>query len=96
LGNLQLLQAAITAMEHQQQMQTQQQIPPLTFGASSAATCASSVIALSESPVNETNNNLTINDVKQHFLPTSPSTSPIDESLQNSICKSISMFICLI
>lgn len=86
LGNLQLLQTAANMMAtiEQQQLQTQRQVLPTFGGPSSAATCASSVIAPSESP-NEANNNF----VKQQF--SSPSSSPpfnLDESLQNSICKS--------
>jgi hypothetical protein len=100
LSNLHLLQAAANALSNldsQQQLHNQLQIP-FQIGASAAATCASSTVEPSESPVNnETNNNVQTTDAslltKQQFvqLPTTPnSSSPfgIDESLQNSICKS--------
>jgi hypothetical protein len=99
LGNLHVLQAAanaLTNMDQQNQLNGQLQVA-FPIGASSAATCASSIVEPSESPVNnEANNNIQANDAslltKQQFvqLPTSPSSSSpfaVDESLQNSICR---------
>lgn len=100
LGNLHVLQAAANALtssdsQHPNQLNGQLQVP-FPIGASSAATCASSVVEPSESPINnETNNNVQVTEgllTKQQFiqLPTTPSSSSpfnMDESLQNSICK---------